>query len=260
LPSNVTLTAPRAWTLALGVPVVLVVIAYCALNYVALVGRDSFRLRETSALVGSKINVSVGSGDITVAPSADRRAHVSGIVRYSLIRPSVTWTTTPDGTSLASHRCWWIDCDDATLTVSVPATESVTASTSSGDVHARDVHGALTLSAASGDLDLERVSGTLVLNDASGDINGTALAAANVSGGNASGDIDLSFTKPPSYVSISDVSGDITVAVPAGVAYRVTASTISGSTNIAVRTNPSARRVIDLNNVSGDITVVPTRR
>ncbi len=260
MPATFPLTRPRRWALGLGLPIVLIAIAYVALNFVALAARDSHRITAISEPVGANVTLSIGDGDITLAPGADRRARVSGVVHYSLARPHLHWSTTADGTTLAVPGCFWVDCDSATLTASIPAGRSATASSGSGDVHARDLSGALKLSTGSGDMLLSRLSGALVLSDDSGDITGTALAAARVHGNDDSGNVDLSFTRPPSQLSISGDSGDITVRLPPGFAYRVSAKANSGTTDVAVPTSPSSRYVIDLNTDSGNITVLTARR
>jgi hypothetical protein len=259
MPTAVTLTQPRRWTLALGVPVALAVIAYVALNYVALAGQDSFRLRPMFAPAAAQVTVRIGTGDVTLLPGSAQRAEVSGVVDYSLVRPTLRWQPTAGGPVLSMPDCYWADCDSPTLDVALPSGAAAIASSGSGDVTARNLNGPLTLSSASGDVTASRVSGELVLSDSSGDITVTQLASAQVRGSDASGDIDLSFSRPPSLVSISDASGDITVRLPPGVSYLVSANASSGSTEIAVPTNPSSRHIIDLNDSSGDITVVSTK-
>lgn len=255
-----TLTRARRWALLLGVPIALAAIGDVALNFVALAARDSYRLTAISEPVGANAAVSIGNGDITLVSGAGRRARVSGVVHYSLTRPHLHWSTTANGTTLAMPGCFWVECDSATLTTTIPVGTGATASSGSGDVHARNLSGALTLSSGSGDLLLSHLSGALVLSDDSGDITGTFLADPRVRGSDDSGDVDLSFTRPPSSLSIAADSGDITVRLPPGFAHRVSANADSGSSDVAVPTNPSSRHVIDLNADSGNIRVLPAGR
>ena len=60
------LSAGRRWALVLGLPFVLGAIGYGGLNFVALVGQDSYRLQPITAPISNKVSVGVGNGDITV--------------------------------------------------------------------------------------------------------------------------------------------------------------------------------------------------
>ena len=97
--SAMTLNRPRRWALALGVPFALALIAYGGLTYVGLVGQDNFRVHATVTPVGGRVIVGVGNGDITVGPSGDDQAHLSGVVSYSIFRPAVHWRATLRGRS-----------------------------------------------------------------------------------------------------------------------------------------------------------------
>jgi hypothetical protein len=252
------LTTGRRWALLLGLPFVLGAIGFGGLDYVALVGQDSYRIQPITAPVANKVTAGVSNGDITVVPGTGKRAVLSGRVNYSLVRPVVKWEHTAAGTFLVGPNCFWAGECGAELTLAVPADETVHATSGSGDVIASNLTGALNLNAGSGDIKLEHLSGPLVLNAGSGDINGTSISATKVQANDSSGDVDLSFNRAPTDVDISDGSGDITVAVPANVSYSVVAKASSGSTNIGVPTNPLSHDVIHLSAASGDISVVPS--
>jgi hypothetical protein len=254
-----TLNRPRRWALALGVPFAVALIAYGGLIYVGLVGQDHFRVQAAVARVGGRVSVGVGSGDITVGPSADNQAHLTGVVSYSIFRPSVHWHTTPAGTFLVGPSCPWLGMCSAELTVTVPPVHTVKASSGSGNVNAANVGGKLTLSTGSGDVSVERVSGVLDLDSGSGNITGRGLSAPKVNANAGSGDVDLSFTRPPERVTVTASSGDITVAVPANVSYAVDVSTSSGAPEVGVPTNSASHHVIHLTAGSGNVSVVPAR-
>jgi hypothetical protein len=257
LTEPLSLTTGRRWALVLGLPFVLAGIGYGGLDYVALVGQDSYRLAPITAPISDKVTVGIGNGDITVSPSAGTRAVISGRVNYSLFRPVVKWEHTATGAFLQGPNCFWAGECGAELTLAVPPGEAVRATSGSGDVRAGNLTGALNLDASSGDILLSRLSGALILTDGSGDISGSDVSAAKVQANDSSGDVDLSFDRAPHDVVISDGSGDITVAVPANTSYAVVANASSGSTNIAVPTNPASHNVIHLSAASGDINVVP---
>jgi hypothetical protein len=252
------LTPGRLWALVLGLPFVLGAIGYTGLHYVALVGQDSYRLQPIVAPIAKEVTVGVGNGDITILPSSAKRAVISGHINYSLTRPVVKWDHSATGASLQGPNCFWAGDCGAELKLTVPAGEAVHATSGSGNVSASNLTGALNLNAGSGDILLGHLAGSLVLSAGSGDISGADISASKVQAQDGSGDVDLSFTRPPADVNVDDGSGDITVAVPANVSYSVVATADSGSSNVRVPTNTASHNVIHLHADSGDINVVPS--
>jgi hypothetical protein len=256
--STLTLDRRRVLALAIGVPVALVLVAYGGLLYVGLIGQDNFRVQTSVTAVGGKVSMSVGNGNISVVPSHDGQAHVSGVVSYTLFRPSVQWETTANGTVLEGPSCNWLGNCGAELTLAVPPGHDVNASSGSGDVGASRVGGgALTLSSGSGNVSVDRAAGPLDLSAGSGDISGTGLSGPRVNANDGSGDVSLSFTRPPSEVRVSAGSGDIRVELPTNVSYHVEVTAYSGTPSISVPTDSSSPRVIHLVADSGNVEVVP---
>jgi DUF4097 and DUF4098 domain-containing protein YvlB len=70
-----------------------------------------------------------------------------------------------------------------------------------------------------------------------------------------SGDVDVSALRAP-RLRVDAGSGDVDVAVP-DVAYSVLVDTGSGDRNVTVRQNPAARRTIQADTSSGDVSVAP---
>jgi hypothetical protein len=209
---------------------------------------------------GNRASVRLAYRDLVVVPSVDKRDHLTGTVSYSLVRPHLRWETTPTGeTALVGQSCPFFSYCNAQPTLAVPAGQTAEAYSGSGDMQASGVGGALTLGDGSGDIGLDNLPGPLVLDDSSGDISGDDLASATVRAHDWSGDVDLSFSRAPDQVRVSDSSGDIRVVPPTGVPYLVMASTSSGSTSIDVPTNPSSHHIIYLTDASGDIAVEPSQ-
>ncbi len=256
---SVPLTPSRRRALIIGVPFVVALIAYVGVYYVALAGQDSFAVHKSVAPVEGAITVSV-NGDISVTPSADRRAHLTGVVSYSLFRPTLRWSVTPAQTVLDGPNCYWVGNCSATLALAVPPAQPLNLSTSSGNLTVSDLSGDLKLNNDSGDIVVTRSSSALVLNDSSGDVSGTQLSGTTARVDNDSGDVDLSFVRAPDDVRVSDSSGDVTVSVPANVSYAVSAITSSGTPDIGVPTSSSSHHRITIRADSGNIYVVPSRR
>jgi hypothetical protein len=256
---SIELTRGRRWALAFGLPVLLAVIGYTGLDYVALVGQDTYALHPIVLPSKAKVTLTVENGDLAVQPSRDGRSRLDGTITYSLVRAEVTWSATAQGTVVSGPDCYWVGNCGADLRLVVPPDRALDATLGSGDLTLEAMTGPLKLDDDSGDMVVGRITGTLVAYDGSGDITGTDLRSSSVKATDDSGDVNLSFARPPDNLRVNDSSGDITVSVPAGVAYKVTARASSGSTNIDVTNDPSSKRVIVLNDGSGDIAVVPSR-
>ena len=241
---------PGRWAaLVIGTPLALLVIGWTALTAVAFAGLGSSRVNLAVPLHGRTAAVSVDAGDISVGPGPAGQLRVHGTMHYSLIRPKLTWQRS--GSTIAlDARCQVptgvcsfnyavtvppaarseVSTASGNLTASGLA-GSVTLSTDSGDIKATGVSGRATISDDSGDITVTSASGAKVLikND-SGDITGTGVSSRQLTAQDDSGDITVVFTKVPDLVRISDSSGNIKLVLPPGpTAYRVSASTASGS-------------------------------
>jgi Putative adhesin len=255
---TVPLSPSRRTALVIGVPFVIALIAYVSVYYVALAGQDSFPVRKSVAPVAGTITVSV-NGDISVTPGVDGRAHLTGVVSYSLFRPTLRWRVTPTQTVLEGPNCYWVGNCSATLALAVPPAQALNLSTSSGNLTVSHLSGDLKLSDDSGDIVVTRSSGALALNDSSGDVTGTQLSGTSARVSNDSGDVDLSFVRAPDDVRVNASSGNVTVSVPANVSYAVSADTSSGTADIGVPTSSSSHHMITIRADSGNISVVPAR-
>lgn len=110
--------------------------------------------------------------------------------------------------------------------VDVPACAEARVETASGDLRFGDVAGAAELRSASGDVRVASVGGTLDASVVSGDLR---VGAAPVGGTAAavSGAIELSSVREGA-LTVSSVSGDVTVGVVPGSRVHVDVTTVSG--------------------------------
>jgi hypothetical protein len=276
LPSALPLTPGRRAALAIGVPLVLLVIGWNALTAVAWAGQDTYPVRLNLPDRGATATVQVDSGQLTVRPGRAGRLGITGIARYTLVRSRVSWQTGPSGVAVRSS-CRWQVTGPCTFnyTVAVPGGTAARVTDGSGDVTAEGLTGQLTLESGSGDLALWSLSAGVKANTGSGDINGSGLTGPSVlaeSGSgdvhltgvgspgvtvsDGSGDVNLTFTRVPGHVRITVGSGNVSVVLPkGGTAYQVNATTGSGATTVGVPRNPASAHVITITDQSGDITV-----
>jgi len=254
---KLVITGRRRLALAIGLPLALACVGWTGLNFVSLAAQAKYKLAPTVLPNGSALRLSLSNGDVAVAPSADGRAHVEGTVNYSLVNARVSWRLVAGAVVLSGPSCFWLGNCGSDLHLAVPSDEALRASLGSGTLIVEDLKGRLRLSIDSGDIKVRRVSGPMALADSSGNIAGAALTSSTVTASDDSGDISLTFSRAPTKVEGRDSSGNITVAVPANVAYRVIARVSSGSSHVDVPTDPASKRVIDLSDDSGDIDVIP---
>jgi hypothetical protein len=269
------MTAGRWVVLVIGTPLALLVIGWTAVTAVAFAGLGSARVNLAVPVHGRTAVVSVDEGDITVGPGPADQLRVRGTLRYSIVRPRLSWQRTPSTIALHAHCRVPTGVCSFDYTVTVPAMARSEISTASGNLTASGLAGPVTLSTDSGDIHATRISGRATISDHSGDITVTSLSAVrtlimndsgniigsdvssqNLTAQDQSGDITVVFTKVPDLVRISDSSGNITLVLPPGpTAYRVSASTSSGSTSITVPKSATSPHVISVTDQSGNITI-----
>jgi hypothetical protein len=76
-----------------------------------------------------------------------------------------------------------------------------------------------------------------------------------VSAHSTAGDVELTFTAPPSAVIAESTAGDVGVLVPIGPVYRVDAGTTAGSVEVGVADDPGADATISAHSTAGDVRV-----
>jgi hypothetical protein len=178
----------------------------------------------------------------------------------------------------------------ARISISVPATTDITASTVSAEalingarasVKTNTVTGALTLDDIVGDVDANTVSGDIECHGLQGDFTGNSISGAltvqashlrQIRLNTVTGDMTLDLTDGEAQIQSNSVSGDVTVRIPAGGGYDVAAHTASGHVVIDGQSmNGNTPRQhggrlsdgdkalsIKANSVSGDIVVLRT--
>jgi hypothetical protein len=134
----------------------------------------------------------------------------------------------------------------ARISVSVPATTEISANTVSADtlinggrarVKVNTVTGAITLDDITGDVDVNTVSGDIECHALSGDFKGNTVSGEltvqasrlnQINVNTVSADVTLDLTDGRAQIQSFSVSGDVTVRIPSGGGYDVTARTAAG--------------------------------
>jgi len=268
------LTRGRLLALLLGVPVAFALIAWTGLTGVAYAGLGSYQVRLAVLVHGSTVNFSAGAADVQVTQAAGSTLRLAGKATYSLFRSDVTWHTTRSGV-VVSPQCHFFvgDCSFSFHAV-LPAGKRAVLSDGSGNLALRGLTGPVTVGSGSGDVQANVLTGTVHLQTGSGNITGGALSGPKVtlkagSGDIAvdsmesldvvvtdgSGNIDLTFSKAPTRVKVSNSSGNVNVVLPRGVRYQVNATTDSGNRNVSVLQTTAPDHVITVTDGSGNVSV-----
>ena len=220
------------------------------------------------------LEVDAGAADIVIVPTAGDDVRIDSSAKGRLHTPRIravkdgmkvrlrgscpSFSVGPCRASVVMHVPASISLDVRSDSGDLSASGlsgSVSLRTGSGDVNADGLTGSADLQTQSGDVNVRALNGPLALRTASGDVNGEDLGAGTVEAASASGDVELDFRLAPSDVEASTSSGDVDVVVPRGDTYRVESDTGSGDSEVGVKTDPKATRVIRARTNSGDAMV-----
>ena len=142
-PAVLRMTPGRWATLAIGVPIALVLIGWSAFSLVAGIGGASFPVSATIPVQNGRVVASTGGGDITVHQGhvSDGAARLTGTVEYSLVRPRFTVS----GSGVSLHcRLPTGNCG-LNATLDVPSHTAVDLSTGGGNMQVSGIQGNVTL-------------------------------------------------------------------------------------------------------------------
>jgi hypothetical protein len=271
-PAALRMTPGRWATLAIGVPIALVLIGWSAFSLVAGIGRASFPVSATIPLQNGRLVASTGGGDITVHQGqvSDGTARLTGKVEYSLVRP----TFTVSGSGISLHcRLPTGNCG-LNATLDVPSHTAVDLKTGGGNMQVSGIQGNVTLDSSGGDARISGIGGAanvqtgggnltasdlgsvLTFTTSGGDVDGSGLFSRHVSTGSGGGNVTLVFTSVPDYVKVSSSGGDITIVVPRGSAsYAIKSKAGGGDFGASVPKNDAARHIILVDSGGGNISI-----
>ena len=187
-PADLRMTPGRWVTLAIGVPIALVLIGWSAFSLVASIGQASFPVSATIPVQNGRVAASTGGGDITVHQGqlSGGTARLTGKVEYSLVRPK--FTVNASGVSLRCHVPTGNCGLDATL--DVPSHTAVDLSTGGGNMQVSGIQGNVTLDSSGGDVGISGIGGTANVLTGGGNLTASDLGGVlkfTTSGGDVDG-------------------------------------------------------------------------
>lgn len=135
-------------------------------------------------------------------------------------------------------------------------TGPVSLNTTSGDVEVEETvcHAPVSLNTTSGDLNFHADAPQVTANSTSGDLE-LEGDVPQIRANSVSGDLELRPTGSLQSIHANTTSGDITAAIGEDIIPAVRLNTTSGDVRVLTPTRPDAACAIQLNSVSGDLTV-----
>jgi hypothetical protein len=271
-PADLRMTPGRWATLAIGVPIALVLIGWSGFSLVVSIGQASFPVSATIPVQNGRVAASTGGGDITVHQGqlSGGTARLTGKVEYSLVRP--TFTVSGSGISLHCHLPTGNCGLDATL--DVPSHTAVDLTTGGGNMQVSGIQGNVTLDSAGGEVGISGIGGTadvlsgggnltasdlggvLNFNTSGGEVGGSGLFSPHVTTDSGGGNVTLVFTRVPDYVKIGSSGGEITIVVPRGsTSYHIKSAPSGGEYSASVPTNNASHHTIQVDSGGGNISI-----
>lgn len=196
-------------------------------------------------------------GGLTIVPGPDDTVTVRRTLVWSWVKPTSheTW----DGQTLRLRP----DCgfaivgDDCRVgyRLSVPAAVVVEATSGFGGITVDGVLGELTLRTGTGSIVATNTGGPLSAASEGGRIRATNVMSPHIRLSTGSGDVDLVCAAAPTHVTARSAGGDVSVTVPRGDSYLVTAGADDGDVAVSVLREPTSGRSITARTGTGDVTI-----
>lgn len=260
--SEPTVTAPKTrqskslWLVA-GIVLILLAGVVGALRWNGLWPFSTMTATETQVYDNkiSSLESAIESGNFEVRPSTDGKVTVERQLKWARSKPTYAEKWTGEQLRITA------DCPDNAgscsidYVVYVPSSVTVHAESQSGNIRASGIDGVVNLGTESGNIETIDTKGNLKARTSSGNITATRVSSKDVDAQVDSGNVDLRFAAAPDKVVARSSSGNIEVVVPSQEKYAVRAETDSGRREVSAPQDSAAKRTIDAETNSGNVTV-----
>ena len=271
-PARPTMTPGRWVTLAIGVPIALVLIVGGGLSLVSDIGTASFRVDRTIPLDHGRLVARANGSDLTVrqGSASGGAARLTGTVHYGLVRPDFSVS----GSGINLHCRYLLSNCGLNATLSVPPGTALDLASGGGNMQVSDVQAAVTLSSRGGDIALSGAGGAVTVDSGGGnlsvshlggilnfttgggDVDGSDLTSPKVTTDLGGGNVTLTFTSPPANLSVTSGGGDVTIVLPPGTTeYAIKESTGGGDYGAKVPRNDLAANKITVDSGGGNVSI-----
>lgn len=208
----------------------------------------------------TQLDVDNDHGSIEIVAAETDTIEVEAEVSHGLRRTEYSAAVQDDALVLRS------DCPLAggfsvwcrvSINVTVPSTLAVDVSSRNGRVTLAGLTGDVVVSTNNGPIEATGLTGALSLTTSNGAVRADGISSPTVEARSSNGPIRLSFSEAPDVVDTSTSNGPIEIVVPDdGEAYRLDLHTsLIGSSETAIRTDPDSDRSISARTSNGPITI-----
>lgn len=250
-------TGRLVWTTA--AVIVLLIVLFCVvLSGVGWLADNHSKIvtkTQTYHQAIAELDVSVGTGSITVKASTNNEVSVTHTAKWLSQKPTLKEVWQGNKLDIDTSCFALFNVCSTDYIIYVPASTTVVAKVSSGNIRAEGLTGSTSLAASSGKIHARGLDGDVTVQGSSTDIIGESLRAAHLKATSASGKINLQFATAPNKVEAHLSSGDVMVSVPRDDAYHVETHTDVGDKNIGIRQSDVTGRAIIVTTNSGNISI-----
>ncbi len=243
----------RAAAAALGASMVAAALAGCSVDVGALQHRTSSYSVSAPA---QTLVVNAQVGDVHIIGGASGQVSVTEHITFRGTAPRTTHRAA-SGTLTLDSNCPALETCSVGYVVTVPRAMTVRVADNVGTIRLESLSGQVTAHTNVGDIDLASVSGPIEVTGHAGVIQGQNVSSARATLRLSAGDIDVTFSAAPAVVIATTDVGAVTLRVPGGLSYAVTASVSVGNTKIGVTRNPASPHAITASTETGAVTIEP---
>src|SRR5690606_34368366 len=208
-----------------------------------------------------RVEVDVNAGRIVIEAAPDGSASLTAETEAALTSSAEVTHEVVDGRLIVSGDCnrgiWLVggfQCRTS-VTLQVPADVEVVAKSSAGSVSIAGLTGAADIESSAGSVRVNNHTGPLRAHSSAGGVEVSGLQTDDAEITSSAGGVDVEATTPPRNLVVSSSAGGVTVTLPGGQAYNLTAETSAGSTNVEVPTDPDSPYRVEARSSAGGVTV-----
>lgn len=232
-------------------------VAFAGLTAVSWIthSQDSVTVAERVDRV--EIDVSSGRVEIVGSPSGETRLDFS--VKSGWSRDGGIDHSVSGGVLRVTGGCdsgvfpgIWCESD---VTITVPASASVSADASAGTLVVSGLSGETSLDSDAGSIEVSGQRGPLTVHSAAGSVRVTGLDADVVKATSSAGDVEIEAVSPPRSLDAESSAGSVRVSLPDDASYDVETDSAVGRELVTVESVPGARHEVRAFSSAGSVEV-----
>jgi Putative adhesin len=245
---------------AVGLALTALLVGAVGLVAVNKMATQTVQEEHTYPFTGSSLSVEAALGSVQIVSGDPGQIVVRRQLTYGLRRPAVEERVDGNTFRVRDEACpadVAFPCHVRWL-LQVPRSLDVEVRTASGAIRVTGLAGKVKLTSDSGEVRASGPSGKLVtLRSHDGLVTAQNISSAQVVASSDNNAVQLTFRSPPALVVGRSQRGQVGVVLPEGEdAYKIKAKSQTGSRTVAAKTSDDAKRLIDIQSATGDVSVI----